>query len=171
MLATIFITSIIWTVFILFLASKHIGIEEDYYIKLEELDTEIKFLEDKVFELSPQGYTREELCDRKNPWHSQIHWYIKSIEENTREFSEQEAKHYEDLIELNKWYLIYKKMPLQGFRNNSVIWKKAWCHKWLDGLGSLGSYGIGHDHWIAHEFEYHFKTNTEFATWLTNQTT
>jgi hypothetical protein len=158
------ITSAIWLSFTLFLIFKQLGTEKDYYTKLEELDNEITFLEEKIFELSPQGYSREELCDRKNPWHSQIHWYLK---ENTREFSELEVKHYEALIELNNWYLIYKDQPLQGYRNNSVIWEKSWCHKWSDGLGL---YGLGHDHWVPGEFEYHFKTNTEFATWLTNET-
>ena len=168
---TLTITTSLWLIIAALAIYKHIKFEKECMSEIKDLNDEITFLQDKVFELSPQGYAREELCDRKNPWHSQIHWYLKSIEENTREFSEQEVKHYEDLIELNKWYLIYKKKPLQGFRNNSVIWKKSWCNKWLDGLGSLGSYGIGHDHWVAHEFEYHFKTNTEFATWLTNQTT
>jgi hypothetical protein len=165
-MTSIIITSIIWLGFTLFLIFKHIGIEEDYYTTLEELEAEVNFLEDKIFELSPQGYAREELCDRKNPWHTPIHWYLKSIEENTREFSEEEVKHYEELIEINNWYLVYRDQPLQGYRNNSIIWEKAWCHKWSDGLGV---YGIGHDHWVPGEFAYHFKTNIEFATWLTNE--
>lgn len=163
---TILITSIIWFAFILFLVFKHINIEEEFYVKLEELESEVSFLQEKIFELSPQGYAREELCDRKNPWHTQIHWYLKSIEEGTGRFSQDEVKRYEELIELNDWYLVYRDSPLQGYRNNSVIWEKSWCHKWFDGLGV---YGIGHDHWIPGEFEYQFKTNTEFATWLTTE--
>tara|TARA_R110000782_G_scaffold1387_5_gene5396 strand:- start:663 stop:1172 length:510 start_codon:yes stop_codon:yes gene_type:complete len=162
----ILITSILWLCLILFLIFKHIRIEEYYYTKLEELETEVIFLEEKIFEISPQGYSREELCDRKNPWHPQINWYFKSIKEDSRIFSEEEVNHYEKLIELNNWYLIYKNQPLQGYKNDSVIWQKSWCHKWSDGLGM---HGIGHDHWVAGEFEYQFKTNTEFATWLTSE--
>jgi|TARA_B110000091_G_scaffold23393_1_gene22118 hypothetical protein len=168
---TFITTSIIWICFnvflTLFLVFKHIRIESAYYTKLEELENEVTFLEEKIFEILPQGYSREELCDRKNPWHSQIHWYLKSIEEGTDPFPEEEIKHYEELIELNDWYLVYKDQPLQGYRNDSVIWQKSWCHKWSDGLGM---YGIGHDYWVAGEFEYQFKTNTEFATWLTSET-
>lgn len=162
---TLLITTLIWISFTSFLFFKHIKIEKELADQISELGNEIAFLNEKIFELSPQGYAVV-LCDRKNPWHTTVHWYLKELELGTREFSESEIKHYSGLVELNKWYLIYRDQPLQGYRNNSMIWEKAWCHKWSDGLGP---YGLGHDHWVAGEFEYHFKTNTEFATWLTNE--
>ena len=93
------ITTLLWLIIVALAIYKHIKLEKEYMSEIKDLNDEITFLEDKVFELSPQGYAREELCDRKNPWHSRIHWYLKSIEKNTREFSEEEVKRYEDLIE------------------------------------------------------------------------
>jgi hypothetical protein len=128
-------------------------------VRLKEKITE---LEDVIFKLSPTGYSTNTLCDRDNPRHSSIAWYLEETDAG-KEFTEQEKVFYTELQELNTRYLQYKQQPLQGFRNNSTIWEKGWCHKWEDGIGT---HGIGHDHWVAGEFSYHWKTNKEFRDWL-----
>lgn len=159
------VLGIVFSVLFFALVIKYVDLEKDYLESTELFNSEITFLEDKVEELESgiSNGTVTPKCDRENPWHSTIAWYLSELEIDPNKFTENEKEYYNGIIELNKWYLFYKDQPLQMYRNNSVIWENAWCHKWADGIGE---YGLGHEHWIAGEFSFNFKTNSEFKEWL-----
>lgn len=113
----------------------------------------------------PPG-TQNPLCDRWNPFHNTAMWYLEECEKDITQFTLEEHAHYRSIVKTEEKYQLYRKQPLQGYRNNSVIWEKGWCDKWSDGLGP---YGLGHDHWIPGRFQYEYENNQEFATWLDQQ--
>jgi len=141
--------------------------ESDYEVDLyedhiDQLTSKIKELEKDM----PKGVINPK-CDRWNPRHNTVTWYLNQIEAgNESNYSIEEHIHYKQLVEVETMYQVYRGQPLQGYRNNSKIWEAGWCDKWSDGLGN---HGLGHDHWGVGRFEYEFNTNVEFAQWLTNR--
>ena len=136
----------------------HFDSQEDF---IKEIQTEL----DKLKATQPKG-VQYPLCDRWNPFHNTVTWYLEEDAKDTTQFTLQEHAHYRNIVKTEQKYQLYRKQPLQGYKNNSVIWKKVWCDKWFDGLGP---YGLGHDHWSPGRFQYEYETNKEFSAWLDQQ--
>lgn len=132
--------------------------QEDY---IKEISKHLKELESAL----PEG-VQYPLCDRWNPFHGTVVWYLKECKEDISQFSLEEHAHYRGVVKLEQKYQLYRKQELQQYRNSSIIWQKGWCDKWQDGLGA---YGLGHDHWSPGRFQYEYDTNKEFSAWLDKQ--
>lgn len=141
------------------------GESESHFESQEDFIKEIQIELDRLKATQPPG-VQHPLCDRWNPFHNTVTWYLEEDAKDTTQFTLQEHAHYRNIVKTEQKYQLYRKQPLQGYRNNSVIWEKAWCDKWFDGLGP---YGLGHDHWSPGRFQYEYETNKEFSAWLDQQ--
>ena len=137
----------------------------DIFNQQEDDIKEISAQLEKLKSALPEG-VQYPLCDRWNPLYGVVIWYLKECEKDITKFTLEEHAYYKGIVKVEQKYQLYRKQPLQQYRNSSIIWKQGWCDKWFDGLGT---YGLGHDHWSLGRFQYEYETNKEFSAWLDKQ--